>query len=340
MEMQQIVDLAWAGQHEQAIAGATAALKRKALAANDRMTLLDLRAESLFAIGDLKRAAADAGAMKALAKREGGAALQARALCRDSQVQLQRGEVHAAMVTATAALKAARRSRRPELEAICLVRLAVALNVGQFDSEAAAKHAVRAASIFESLGDIAWQGRALRTQSVALRLAGRRALAAQMATQALALARRCGDRLGQDMALTSLAIAQADLAASLRLFNQTLDAAKSAGYLPRQAQATGNIGDIYARLGLHRRARRLTLNAVDITRSTGDLDVLLTWTANLALWAYEAGSLDDARVFGAEAMTLIRKLRNLRFSAYPSMDAGWHALRPRKPGRPAPVLGR
>ena len=109
MNAQQIADLAWAGQHEQAIAAATAALKRKALAADDRMTLLDLRSESYIAVGDLALAAADAKAMKALAAREGDAALDASALRRDSQLQLLRGEARAAVVTATAALKAARR---------------------------------------------------------------------------------------------------------------------------------------------------------------------------------------------------------------------------------------
>jgi hypothetical protein len=44
MDTQQIADLAWAGQHEQAIAAASC-LKRKTLAADERMTLLDLRSE-------------------------------------------------------------------------------------------------------------------------------------------------------------------------------------------------------------------------------------------------------------------------------------------------------
>ena len=100
---QQVADLAWAGQHEQAIVAASAALKRTSLTADDRMALLDLRSESFFAAGDLKRAEADAHAMKALAKREGGAALQARALCRVSFMDLRRNE-RAAAATATAAL--------------------------------------------------------------------------------------------------------------------------------------------------------------------------------------------------------------------------------------------
>ena len=60
------------------------------------MTLLDLRSESYIAVGDLKRAAADATAMKALAKREGDAALQARALCREAFVQIRKGDARAA----------------------------------------------------------------------------------------------------------------------------------------------------------------------------------------------------------------------------------------------------
>ena len=82
--VQAVADLAWAGRHEQAIAAATAALRPKMLDADARMTLLDLRSESHFALGDLQRAGEDAQAMKALAKQEGGAALQSRALCRES----------------------------------------------------------------------------------------------------------------------------------------------------------------------------------------------------------------------------------------------------------------
>ncbi|HEY4137869.1 MAG TPA: hypothetical protein VGN65_05420, partial [Casimicrobiaceae bacterium] len=69
---QTVADLAWAGKHEQAIATATKAIKRKSLTADERMTLLDLRSESYIAVGDLKLAAADAQAMKALARAKGG----------------------------------------------------------------------------------------------------------------------------------------------------------------------------------------------------------------------------------------------------------------------------
>jgi tetratricopeptide (TPR) repeat protein len=171
-----------------------------------------------------------------------------------------------------------------------------------------------------------------------LRGAGRRTLADQIAAQALALARRSGDRLGQEMALTTLAIRQADLAADLRLFNQALDAANSAAYSRRRAQATGNIGDIYAKLGLHRRARRLTLNAADISRSTGDLDTLLTWTSNLALLGVRGGvarrcALVRRRSEGPDPQIAERALPRVS-----SMGAGCLALREGQPAEAARML--
>src|SRR5262245_51510124 len=113
-QIQTVGDLAWAGRHEEAVAAATAALQRKSLAADERMTLLDLRSESFFALGALKRAAAEAQAMKALARAEGDEALLARALCRESFVQTRRGDPRAGVVSATSALRAAERSGRSD----------------------------------------------------------------------------------------------------------------------------------------------------------------------------------------------------------------------------------
>jgi class 3 adenylate cyclase len=59
--------LAWAGQHAQAIELATAALAAAGLRVGSRLDLLDLRAESSIAQGDLERAGADADAMLGLA---------------------------------------------------------------------------------------------------------------------------------------------------------------------------------------------------------------------------------------------------------------------------------
>jgi signal transduction histidine kinase/CheY-like chemotaxis protein len=330
MAAQQIVDLAWAGQHEHAIAVATAALAHKSVETDERITLLDLRSESYIAVGDLKRAAADAQSMKALAKREAGVALLARALCREAFVQSRLGDQRAAIATAAAALKAARRSRQPQLEALSLWRLAGAQIAGRIDPGAAVANAKRAADIFASLGDTIQQGRALQTKGSALWVLDENVKSRKTSVEALALARQCGDLFGQGSALNSIAIVEPDLAASLRLYSQALDDWKAAGYVLSQAMATGNLGASYADLGLYRRARRLSLDAAEICRRAGARTPLLVSIWNLAEWAFQAGSLDDARAFAAEAAAVTRALRDKRFHAHPSIAAGWLALRERR----------
>jgi hypothetical protein len=62
-------DLAWAGQHASAIDVATAALAAGAGEDGPRLGLLELRAESLSAQGEVDRALADAETMVAIAER-------------------------------------------------------------------------------------------------------------------------------------------------------------------------------------------------------------------------------------------------------------------------------
>jgi len=63
-----VAALAWAGRHALAIESATAALATR-IALPDRLDLLDLRAESRIAAGDIAAAAADAQLMLDAAKR-------------------------------------------------------------------------------------------------------------------------------------------------------------------------------------------------------------------------------------------------------------------------------
>ncbi len=268
-QIQNVADLAWAGQHEQAIRKATAALERKSLAAADRMTLLDLRSESYIALGDLKAAAADAQAMKALAKRDGGMALLARALCRESNVRTRDVDPHGGATVAAAALKAAERSRVPELVALALMRLAAAQSNTRIDLPAAIRHATRAAAMFGRLGNTSLRSRALQTLSGALWASDQSAAARKVGTEALALARRCGDLFGQGSALNNIGVAEADYAQALRLFGQALDAYKAAGYVRSTIATVVNIGATYGDLGLYRRARRQTLEALGLARRAG-----------------------------------------------------------------------
>src|SRR6516165_8217497 len=76
-------DLAWTGQHEQALAVAAAALADTALrlASTDRLALHGLRVESLVAAGQLAEAEAEATAMESRAANDGSDAAKSRALC-------------------------------------------------------------------------------------------------------------------------------------------------------------------------------------------------------------------------------------------------------------------
>ncbi|HEV8554726.1 MAG TPA: hypothetical protein VGR65_15300, partial [Casimicrobiaceae bacterium] len=103
---EQVSDLAWAGQHAQAVSLATAALATTGLSLGSRLDLLDLRSESFIAQGDLKRASADADAMLDLADRGKTTAFKAQARNRLALVQMRKGEIKAAVTSATAALKA------------------------------------------------------------------------------------------------------------------------------------------------------------------------------------------------------------------------------------------
>ncbi|HKU85167.1 MAG TPA: GAF domain-containing protein [Casimicrobiaceae bacterium] len=313
--LQAVADLAWAGQHEQALQAATTALGRKSLTATERMTLLDLRSESHIAVGNLKAAAADAQAMATLAKRDGGVALLVCALCRASYVRMRDADPQAAARLAAAALKTAERSRFPELIAVALWRLALAQSNGRTDLPAAIRHATRAEALFRRLGATALQGRALHALSGSLWASGQIAASSKAATEAVALGRRSGDLFGQGAALNSMALAEPDIAQQLRLFGQALEAYKAAGYVANAMSMVANIGATYGELGLYRRARRQSLEALGLARRAGAKVQQTVPLWNLAEYAIAAGSLEEARTFAVEADALTRAARETRFES-------------------------
>jgi tetratricopeptide (TPR) repeat protein len=153
-------ELAWTGQHAQAIDLATQALAAAKRKPAEQMDLLDLRAESYIALGQLDLAAQDAQAMVKLANAEKKAALKAQALNRQALVQMRTGELQAAIKTGASALKAARTSRQKLLEAESLLRLSEAQTRTRAD-EKAVQTAAQAADLFAVLGNPSGQGRAL-----------------------------------------------------------------------------------------------------------------------------------------------------------------------------------
>jgi signal transduction histidine kinase/CheY-like chemotaxis protein/tetratricopeptide (TPR) repeat protein len=265
--------------------------------------------------------------MKALARQEGGAALQARALCRETFVLLRAANARRATQTGAAAIKAAERSGIPELIAHALWRHAMAQLSAHVDVRTGSRHAIRAAAMFERLGDASLQGRALQTLSSILWTSIDIGAAKRAAIEALALARRSGDLFGQGAALNSIALAETDIAQALRLFGQALDAYKAAGYVLSAASAVANIGATYGELGLWRRARRQTLESLELARRAGAqaLQTVPLW--NLADFAIVTGSLDDARSFVIEADARSQALGDTRFRTLPLLMQGAIAQR-------------
>ncbi len=88
---ERLIELARTGHHAEAIEQASAALARSDLSVESRVDLLDLRAESFIAQGDLERASADADAMLDLARRTSTASLKAQAHNRLALVQMRKG---------------------------------------------------------------------------------------------------------------------------------------------------------------------------------------------------------------------------------------------------------
>ncbi len=295
-----VADLARTGQHAQAIEGATAALAAAGLDIAVRLDLLDLRAESFIAQGELDRARADAAAMLKLAtiaKRR--PALKAQALNRQALVQMRKGELEAAVATATAALKSARQSKQSPLIATSLFRLAEA-QYREKPGRQVLRNAMEAAELFRTLGDASGEGRALWVVAMYRGYEGRAAEGNRAASDALALCRSCGDLYGAGNALNMLLFHEADLATALRLSSLALADFEAAGYIDRQAIVTGNRGITYASLGLHRRARRLYLKAGELHRRAGAKIALGNLFSSLCEAEMAMGHFENARAYVAE----------------------------------------
>ncbi len=333
----QIRDLAWAGQHAQAIELATTALATAGTNAALKLDLLDLRAESLVALGDTERAGADAATMLELARAAGDPAFRAQALNRQALVQMRSGRLPAAVRTATSALSAARRSGQPALEAQSLLRLAEA----QFRfkvHEPAAQNATRAAELFAALDQPAHQGRALWALSAARSGQGRAADADKAAAAALALGRRCGDLYGVGNALNMLMFNEGDIATKLKLLNQALTAFEASGYLERCATITYNLGIQYSDLGLYRRARRTLLKAREMHGRVGFQGTHAAYSWILATVELPMGRLDTARTCIAEGAASPALRRNVQFLGSESLLRGELAFREGDASRRAQAL--
>ncbi|MBK6863307.1 MAG: hypothetical protein IPG91_06830 [Ideonella sp.] len=330
----EVAALAWAGRQAEVVAAADTALAAAGTGATERFELLELRAESLVALGDLARADADAEALKALARRERNVAMTARAQHCAALVQMRGGDAAAALKTARRAVAAARRSGDRRVEARALTRLAEA----QFRlhtlvrSKQAMTTARRAVDLAEALGDKVLQGRALWCLQAACNDLGRGAEADRAGAQSLVLARATGDLFGQATALNSLTFNESDVAAGLRLLKRALSLFRAAGFVERQAMVTSNLAGQYVELGLYRQAKRLEAAAIALERQTGARHGLAGSLWKLAQLEATLGHADAARALAVEAAAQTAALGGTQYRGWPDWIAAHLAT---QAGRPA-----
>ncbi|MGZ9224942.1 MAG: tetratricopeptide repeat protein, partial [Anaerolineales bacterium] len=256
-------NLAWTGQHAQAIELATQALAYSKIKPTEPTDLLDLRAESYIAQGKLDLAKKDANAMLKIANASKKAALKAQALIRKGVVQGFQDEYETSLRTLTSALKIARRYSAKHLEAESLYRLGE-LQLYLNRNEQAVHFAQQAADLYMSLGDPSRLGRSLRVVAFACFRLGRREESINVSQTALTLCEKAGDNLGKGLALNALSVNEIDLALALKHVKEARRALEASGYLNALFSNTNNLGYTYSQFGLYQRAVRFYKKAIDI----------------------------------------------------------------------------
>jgi len=322
--VRQARELAWAGQHAEAIHVASAALEGGAAKAGERIDLLDLRSESRLAQGDLAAARSDAAALLDLAAKSADPARLAQAGNRAAIVQIQGGESKAAIATAEAALAAARGARDRVLEATSLLRLAEAcFRVSECERANAA--AREAAALFRAQARPAGENRALWAQAAALSRSGKADEAQRVSRAALAIARSCGDWLGVGNAANMLTFDERDVGVRLRLLKESLAAFTRAGYVERQGVITHNLGVAYHELGLYRRARRHFLAARETYQGAGAIGGIARTAWMLARVEAETGHVEAMRRYMDAALAEIDAVGGQGYPAARPLGLGWLA---------------
>ncbi len=321
-------ELTWAGQHPAAIEAATAALAEPGIGVGERLDLLDVRAESLIARGELKQAAADAATMRTLAA-EGGASVRAarnaQAMCTLAMVQMRANEFGAAVKSAKAALKSAREARHAPLEALATLRLAESqYRVNDFAPSLA--NAIVAAAQFDALRDFTGKGRALWAQSIPLSQLDRFEEARELLQQSLALARQSGDNYGMGNALNALNNVSSDFGEKLQLLKEAHAAFVRSGHTERQATTMSNTGNVYTWLGLYRRARRVYAATGKLAESAGARALATGTIGQLSDVEIEAGNFDRARALHDQWLALAEAIGDPHLETQRHFNAGQVAL--------------
>ena len=287
--------LAWAGQHDRAMALATTALAAPQLQSAERFALLDARAESLIAAGRFGDAQGDVAAMLTLAGERAPVARRVQALQRQSLVLMRLGQGAAALAAAQEAAtlvhQAATKKRNdPTVQALLapsLLCLAEAqLRAAQHAQ--AIPSAEQAAALFEAAGDVVGQARSHWILAFAQTRLSRNEASRSAALRAVALARQAGDDYGLANALNVLSFSSTDIAERLALLQQAAAAFERCGHAFGRAQVVGNLSLAMAELGLYRSACRLGEECIALCdamaarqNQTAELGIVMLWKITL-----------------------------------------------------------
>ncbi len=322
--------MAWAGQHAEAIALCTEALGATRIKVALRMNLLDLRAESYIALGNLDRAVDDAAAMLKLARVEGKPALKAQALNRKALVEMRQGDLKLAVKTASTAVEAAQRSGLESLHAESLLRVGEA-HMRTKNDKAAIEAAQQAVDLFVAHDCPSGAGRAHWVMAACHYSFNRVDASRSHAQAAVALCRQAGDQYGLGNAYNALSFS-VDLAENMLDLQRALAAFEAAGYVERRAGVLINLANVYAELGLYPHGRRLYSEVAELARGMGAQLVLANALGNLSAVEVRLGEFAAARLRLQEAEAVTLHLGDPSMTVLIAYWLGELALAEGKPG--------
>ena len=308
-------NLAWMGQHTQAIKLTSLELSKDEHSLATRIGLLNQRVESQLAQGRFDLAAKDADTMMQLTEADQGE-LKVQTLNCKTLVQIHSGDVQDAIKTATLALDIGSTNaiRNKRLLAMSHFRMSEAYKiVSQF--EAAVTEAQKAMEIFLAEGDLSGAGRASYIMAPSYNVLGFAQKSRHAAQTALELCQQANDQLGIGNALNGLSSTDPDLAERIHHYQQAIQAFEAVGHLERQSTSTGNLGFVYAALGLYTHARRLTRKAFEIDKAIGAKIGMAYWSENLFDTELRMGLIESAREHLNEMGRLAAEFGDPRLSA-------------------------
>ena len=300
--VEQVRQLAWAGQHEQAIELATQALSLLKIKPAEQMDLLYLRSESNMLQLKYDAAEKDVLQMERLAKTSNKPALKAQALIRKAHLQAWLEREEDSQRTGRSALNFARQSKQTYLEAEASLWLA-----WYGPNEVSLELAQSAADLYMSSKDPSRASWALNVAIWKYIATGQSAEARRVAQTALVIAQQAGNNTGIGWSLSSLNVIEKDLSVSLKLLKQAYQAYELAGNLAGLSGVTNSLGYKYSLLGLYARALRFYRRTLAISP---------TWHIpynNITAIEIELHDLDHARQHVLEGRFLTKIKSSMTF---------------------------